>query len=82
MKRFILVSLFALSVNSFASTVGVESHGDYQQERKCLKEIRALGCDGEGEKLIVCIDNKIQQLSSACQTYHQDEKQRMAAHGD
>jgi hypothetical protein len=83
MKKIVIISSLMLSLFAFANEEGVmESHGNPEDEVKCFKEIRSLGC-GKPEShdtFIACVDSKLNKLSPACQVFHKDEVERMKAH--
>lgn len=83
MKKIFIISSLMLSLFAFGNEEGViESHGNPEDEVKCFKEIRSLGC-GKPEKhdaFIACVDTKIKQLTPTCQVFHKDEVERMKAH--
>jgi hypothetical protein len=80
MKLFTLCSLlFVLNLNAAEKR---EAHGNHEDEQRCLKEIRSLGCGKpeNHETFIACVDQKISLLTPGCQAFHGDEKERMAGH--
>ena len=80
MKKMIMMICLLISVCSWAEGDMIESHGNREQEKQCFKEIRALGCTGDDEAFIICVDTKIKELSVGCQSFHIEEKERMKSH--
>lgn len=63
--KFILLSF--LSISAFAQTQ-VRREFDENLERKCFKELMALGCVAKGEEVKGCAEQKKQKLSPGCQS--------------
>lgn len=69
--KFLLVSLISLSTLTNAQT---RREFDENLEKKCFRELSALGCVNKGEEVKGCADVNIKRLSVSCQSLIQERK--------
>lgn len=84
MNKALVILVFGFTLSAFAGPdLGPkEEHGNPEDEKRCFKEIRNMGCGNPDEHaaFIACVDSKIDELSEDCQVFHMDEKIRMKSH--
>jgi hypothetical protein len=81
MKKIIFMCMLSLPFVGAAEDHR-ESHGNREDERRCFREIRNLGC-GKPEShdaFVACVDRKADKLSPNCRSFHAEEVQRLKQH--
>lgn len=80
MSKFLIALLLVFSFSAFAEEK--EAHGNPDDEARCFREIRSMGCGNadQHETFIACVDRNIQKLSRECQVFHREEVARMKSH--
>jgi hypothetical protein len=72
--KFLLVSVICLSTFANAQT---RREFDENLEKKCFKELTAIGCVNKGEEVKGCAEVNKKRLSVSCQSLVDDRKKTL-----